>query len=152
MTLKRNKKIGLITGCFDILHLGHIRLFQFAKKHVDYLLVWIEQDETIRLTKGNKRPIHQIKTRIEVLQEIKSIDEVFQIEAIIDYKKDQKKSKAIFVQMLKKISPDVLITAVDADPFWQSKKDIAEELGVLFIPFEHKKLVSSSQLIEKMGL
>jgi len=89
---QKSKKIWLITGCFDVLHLGHIRLFQFAKKHVDYLIVGLEQDETIRLTKGNNRPIHDIQTRNSDIQEIKSIDEIFYIEEIIDYKVDQQKS------------------------------------------------------------
>jgi len=148
----QNKKIWLITGCFDILHLGHIRLFQFAKNHVDYLIVGLEHDETIRLTKGENRPIHNINIRTEVLQEIKSIDQIFHIEDILDYKINQEKSQNIYFQILKNIAPNVLITATDADPFRPTKKTIAEELGIQFFPFTQKKDISSSQLVKKIGL
>lgn len=41
------KEIGLITGCYDIIHIGHVELFRFAKKHCDIVIVGLENDEAI---------------------------------------------------------------------------------------------------------
>lgn len=43
-----NKKVGLVVGSFDILHMGHLNLFRLAKEYVDFLIVGIDHDETIR--------------------------------------------------------------------------------------------------------
>jgi len=148
----RTGVVGLVTGCFDIIHIGHIHLFQFAKKHVDYLIVGLEQDETIRLTKWEDRPIHNIKIRTEILQEVRSIDEIFHIKDILDYKENQKKSEAVFTKMLKQISPSKLITATNSDKFRKQKQFIAEKLWIQFIPFQLSEPNSSSKLIQKIGL
>jgi len=71
------KKTGLITGCFDVLHIGHIRLFKFAKKHVDCLIIGLDNDKTISLTKGKNRPINSIQHRLETISELKSVDMAF---------------------------------------------------------------------------
>lgn len=60
---KSGKTVGLITGCFDVIHLGHVELFQFAKKHCDVVVVGLDSDETIKLNKGPGRPIHNISQR-----------------------------------------------------------------------------------------
>lgn len=60
---KVGKKVGLITGCFDVIHVGHVELFQFAKKHCDVVVVGLDSDETIKLNKGPARPIHNISQR-----------------------------------------------------------------------------------------
>jgi len=63
---KRNgKAVGLITGCFDILHIGHIQLFRFARKHVDIVIVGLDNDESIKRTKGENRPVNTFKRRSE---------------------------------------------------------------------------------------
>ena len=60
---KIGKTVGLITGCFDVIHAGHVDLFRFAKKHCDLVIVGLDSDETIKLNKGPNRPIHNIAQR-----------------------------------------------------------------------------------------
>lgn len=60
---KKGQKVGLITGCFDVVHAGHVDLFRFAKKHCDLVVVGLDSDETIKLNKGPNRPIHNISQR-----------------------------------------------------------------------------------------
>ncbi len=60
---KAGKKVGLITGCFDVVHSGHVDLFRFAKKHCDLVIVGLDSDETIKINKGSNRPIHNIFQR-----------------------------------------------------------------------------------------
>ena len=63
-------------GCFDVLHRGHIELFEYAKSMGDYLVVGIDNDERVRQLKGTTRPINNLKDRKYMLQSIKYIDEV----------------------------------------------------------------------------
>jgi rfaE bifunctional protein nucleotidyltransferase chain/domain len=64
-------------GCYDILHIGHIRLFEFAKSLGDKLIVGIDADNRVRRSKGNNRPINSQEFRKEILQAVKFIDEVY---------------------------------------------------------------------------
>ena len=64
-------------GCYDILHIGHVRLFQYAKSLGDILIVGIDSDERVKELKGNNRPFNNENTRKEILLSNKYIDEVF---------------------------------------------------------------------------
>ena len=63
-------------GCFDILHRGHIELFKYAKSLGDYLVVGIDEDQRIKESKGDDRPINNVEDRKAILESIKYIDEV----------------------------------------------------------------------------
>ena len=63
-------------GCFDILHRGHIELFKYAKSLGNYLVVGIDEDERVKQSKGDSRPINTTSDRKAVLESIKYIDEV----------------------------------------------------------------------------
>ncbi len=63
----------VITGCFDIIHVGHVRLLNFAKsllKEKDILIILIDSDERVKARKGNDRPINNEKDRREVINSI----------------------------------------------------------------------------------
>lgn len=64
-------------GCYDILHIGHIRLFQYAKSLGDKLIVGIDSDTRVKFLKGNSRPINNQNDRKEMLESIKYIDKVY---------------------------------------------------------------------------
>lgn len=64
-------------GCYDVLHIGHIRLFQYAKSLGDELIVGIDSDIRVKLLKGNSRPINNQNDRKEMLESIKYIDKVY---------------------------------------------------------------------------
>jgi len=72
---KINKTIGLCHGVFDLIHYGHIKHLESAKKRCDYLFVSVTSDEYIK--KGPMRPIHKNNERIKFLQSLKFIDHVF---------------------------------------------------------------------------
>ena len=52
-----NKKIVFTNGCFDLLHIGHIRYLQEAKKFGDILIIGLNSDKSVQLLKGQSRPI-----------------------------------------------------------------------------------------------
>ena len=69
------KKIW-VNGCFDILHIGHIRLLEYAKSRGDFLTVGIDSDNRVKELKGKDRPINSEFLRIEMLEAIKWVDNV----------------------------------------------------------------------------
>jgi D-beta-D-heptose 7-phosphate kinase/D-beta-D-heptose 1-phosphate adenosyltransferase len=68
------KRIVFTNGCFDLIHLGHVSYFRFAKSQGDILVVGVNTDSSIRRLKGEKRPIISEDDRISVLEELESID------------------------------------------------------------------------------
>jgi D-beta-D-heptose 7-phosphate kinase/D-beta-D-heptose 1-phosphate adenosyltransferase len=70
------KKV-FVNGTFDILHVGHIALLDYAKSLGDQLVVGIDSDDRVRLLKGSDRPINSQLERGTILSALKSVDEVF---------------------------------------------------------------------------
>jgi rfaE bifunctional protein nucleotidyltransferase chain/domain len=69
-------RIGLCTGCFDVLHIGHIRLFKYASEISDKVIVGINSDVSIKQIKGKNRPINNQDIRAEFLLSLKYVSEV----------------------------------------------------------------------------
>jgi rfaE bifunctional protein nucleotidyltransferase chain/domain len=69
------KKI-FVNGTFDIVHLGHLALFNYAKSLGDFLLVAIDSDKRVKQLKGNHRPINNEYERKTLLENLKAIDQV----------------------------------------------------------------------------
>ena len=72
----RNKKIVFTNGCFDILHVGHIRYLQEARSCGDILVVGLDTDESVRTLKGPGRPIQNQEERAEILLALSCVDYV----------------------------------------------------------------------------
>lgn len=96
------KKI-IVNGTFDILHLGHLRLLEYARSfHNSYVYVLIDSDKRVKELKGNNRPIHNEYERASFLAALKSVDrvDIFNTdEELIDY--------------IKNYAPDVMIKGSD---------------------------------------
>lgn len=71
---QQGKRVVMTNGCFDLLHPGHLRYLEQAKKLGHYLLVAVNTDESIRRLKGPTRPIHTTESRLKVLLGLKSVD------------------------------------------------------------------------------
>lgn len=71
-----NKTIVTTNGCFDILHVGHVRYLEETKKFGDILIVCLNSDASVRRLKGEGRPINNENDRAEVLNGLKSVDYV----------------------------------------------------------------------------
>ena len=72
----RRRRIVFTNGCFDILHVGHIRYLKKAKSLGDILVVGLNTDRSVRLIKGEKRPIVPQEERAEVLSSLEFVDYV----------------------------------------------------------------------------
>lgn len=76
-TLKaEGKKIVFTNGCFDILHVGHVRYLNEAKALGDILILGLNSDSSVKSLKGSNRPINNESDRAEVLSALKAIDYV----------------------------------------------------------------------------
>lgn len=95
------KKLVFTNGCFDILHVGHVRYLQEAKNCGDLLVVAVNSDRSVKELKGPERPLQAEKDRAEILAGLKSVDYT----VIFD---DPTPIKTIEV-----LSPDVLVKGGD---------------------------------------
>jgi len=68
------KKLVATNGCFDLLHLGHVRYLQAARALGDALVVGLNGDQSVRELKGPGRPINEEKTRAEMLAALECVD------------------------------------------------------------------------------
>jgi D-beta-D-heptose 7-phosphate kinase/D-beta-D-heptose 1-phosphate adenosyltransferase len=69
-------KIGFTNGCFDILHAGHIKLLSEVKKKVDFLVVGLNSDNSVKVLKGDQRPVNPQEARATILQSLEYVDMV----------------------------------------------------------------------------
>lgn len=65
-----------VNGTFDIIHLGHLAMLNFAKSLGDYLVVAIDSDDRVKKLKGFSRPINTVYERKTLLENLKAVDEV----------------------------------------------------------------------------
>lgn len=121
---KQGKKIVLTGGCFDILHLGHIRLLREAGELGDYLFVLLESDNAIKNIKGHKRPINTQKERAEILESLEPVDYVVLL-------KGEKNNKD-YDKLIVLLSPDVIATT-SGDKNIHHKKRQADLVGAKLI-------------------
>src|SRR5216684_7685711 len=70
----QGKRLVLANGCFDLLHLGHVRYLQAARALGDALVVGLNGDRSVRQLKGPGRPINDEKTRAEMLAALECVD------------------------------------------------------------------------------
>ena len=98
---KQDKKIVFTNGCFDILHVGHVKYLQEAKSFGDVLIVGLNSDESVSRLKGPTRPINIAQDRAYLLAALEAVDFVVPFEDDTPY------------ELIKMIKPDVLVKGGD---------------------------------------
>ena len=73
---KENKKVVFTNGCFDILHIGHVRYLKESAKCGDILVIGLNSDSNVKRLKGETRPINNELARAELLSELGFVDYV----------------------------------------------------------------------------
>lgn len=100
----RGERIVMTNGCFDLLHPGHVAYLQEAAKEGDHLIVAVNDDQSVRRLKGEKRPVNSLENRINMLTAINGVDWV------CSFSEDTPK------RLIAKILPDILIKGGDYRP------------------------------------
>jgi FAD synthetase len=140
------RKIVLASGVFDLLHLGHVRFLEEAKKaggsNVE-LIVIVARDSTVEKRKG-KKPIMPENQRRALVESLKVVDE-----AILGYEKFD------IGKVIEKIKPDIIVVGYDQDGMEQTVKNYIEKrkLKIKIVKigkFEEDKLDSSSKIKQKI--
>ena len=109
---KQNKTIVVAGGFFDILHFGHIKFLEEAKKYGDYLFVLLEEDVKATKEKGKTRPINSQKNRAKILSALESIDYIIMLENMTNDR--------IYDNIMVGIRPDIIATTYK-DPYVKHK-------------------------------
>jgi len=132
----KGKRIVFTNGCFDLLHIGHIRYLEKAKTLGDILVVGVNSDSSVRKLKGPKRPLLPVRERAEILSGLGCVDYVTIFDELDPLK------------LITSLQPNVLVKGGD----WTKEQivggEVVEKSGgeVVIIPFV--KGASTSDLIE----
>ena len=134
----RGESVVFTNGCFDVLHSGHVSLLEEAGRQGDFLIVAINDDDSVRRLKGQERPVNSYEERARVLAGLASVD------AIIVFAEDTP------VSLLERIRPDVLVKGGDYTRDQVIGGDLVESFGgkVCIVPPVPGR--SSTKTIEKL--
>ena len=117
---EQNKSVVLAGGCFDILHIGHIKFLENAKKYGDVLFVLLESDTNVKKQKGDNRPINTQTNRAIILSSLTAVDYT----VILPELKTDNEYDAIIT----KIHPSIIATT-DNDPHRVHKERQAKQIN-----------------------
>ena len=135
---KQNKRIITTNGVFDILHYGHVKYLEEAKKLGDILIVGINTDKSVKQNKGDKRPINDEKSRMAVLAALESVDYIF-----LFNEKDPR-------NWLSKLKPNIHVKAGDYKLSQIIEKDAVESNGGKVVIVKAEKGYSTTDLINRI--
>ena len=130
----RGKKIIFTNGCFDILHIGHVRYLETAKSYGDILILGLNSDRSVTSIKGKGRPINIQLDRAYILAALEAVDYVVVFDEDTPY------------DLIKAVKPDVLVKGSDYEGKKVVGQDIADELKL--VQFVDGK--STTKTIEKI--
>ena len=135
---KQGLKVVFTNGCFDILHIGHVRYLQEAKRYGDKLIIGLNSDASVRKIKGEKRPIIPQEQRAEVLAALSCVDRI----VIFD--------EPTPLRLITFLQPDVLVKGAD----WPEEKIVGREVvlrkGGIVKRIPLAKGVSTTRIIEEI--
>ena len=132
------KTVVTTNGCFDILHVGHVRYLEKTKTFGDYLIVLLNSDKSVKSIKGPSRPVNNEMDRAEILSALRCVDYV------VLFDEDSPRN------LLDEMKPDVYTKGADYTMETLPEADIMKKNGtrVEFLDFVVGK--SSTKTIEKM--
>ena len=132
------KTFVVTNGCFDILHVGHVRYLQKTKELADYSIVMLNSDSSVKRLKGENRPINCEQDRAEILTSLSCVDYVVLFEQTSP------------ADLLEKIKPNIYTKGADYTIETLPERDVVirNSIKVEFIEFVEGK--STTNVIKKM--
>ncbi|UCD72002.1 MAG: D-glycero-beta-D-manno-heptose 1-phosphate adenylyltransferase [Syntrophobacterales bacterium] len=135
---RRGKKIVFTNGCFDILHIGHTRCLEEAKKLGDALVVALNSDRSARSIKGPSRPCTPQAERAEVLSALACVDYV-----VIFDEPDP-------LELITCLKPNILVKGGDWTAETTIGRDVVEDAGGRVVIIPQIQGVSTSDIIDRI--
>ena len=135
---RRKERIVLANGCFDVLHVGHVRYLEGARREGDVLVVGVNSDASVQRLKGEGRPILPAQARAELVAALAAVNYV-----------------VIFVErnveaLLAALRPDVHAKGTDYTPETVPERKLAARLGVRVAIVGDPKQHSTRELIARV--
>lgn len=132
------KTVAFANGCFDVLHVGHIRYLQDAAKQADVLIVGVNGDESVRTLKGQGRPVMNERERAELISAIRGVSYV-----------------TIFHEsspgrLLGALKPDVHCKGTDYTPDSVPEADVVRSYGGRVVIVGDPKEHSTTEILQRM--
>ncbi len=136
---RKGKVLVFTNGCFDLVHVGHVRLLEAAAREGDVLLVALNSDASVRRLKGPSRPIVPLEERAEVIGAIRWVDRVAAFEEDTPY------------ELIRLVQPDILVKGGDWAPEHVVGKDVVDARGgrVVIVPLVEGR--STTSLLRRFG-
>ncbi len=131
------RSIALANGCFDLLHVGHVRLLAAARREADVLVVALNSDESARALKGPNRPAVPLIERMELVAALADVDYVTSF--------GEPTADAI----IRALQPNVLIKGTDRTPDEVPERETLREIGARVAICGDPKTHSSTELVDK---
>ncbi len=135
---QRGGKVVFTNGCFDILHPGHIALIQQCAKLGDYVVIGLNDDDSVRRLKGDDRPLNNALDRARVLGALQGVD------AVVLFQEDTP------IQLIEAIQPDVLVKGADYSKDQVVGAEIVESHGGQVVLIELVPGSSTTATIAKL--
>jgi rfaE bifunctional protein nucleotidyltransferase chain/domain len=132
------QRIVLANGCFDVLHVGHVRYLEAAKALGDLLIVGVNSDEQARRLKGEGRPLQPQDQRAEIISSIEAVDLVTIF------------SEPTVTELLLALKPDIHAKGTDYTEDSVPERDVVRSFGGRVAIVGDPKDHSSSEMIEKL--
>ena len=129
----KNQKIVFTNGCFDILHVGHVKYLEVAKSFGDVLIVGLNTDDSIKRLKGEGRPINTLEDRAYVLAGLESVS------FVVPFAEDTP------LELIEMIEPDVLVKGAD----YEGKEVVGRHIAKQTRLVEFVEGKSTTKIIEK---
>lgn len=136
---EEGKRVVFTNGCFDLLHIGHTRYLEDAKKLGDILIVAVNSDHSVRAIKGEQRPVIPDKERAEVLSALQCVDYVM----IFDEPNPH--------NIISFLKPNILVKGGDWDEDAIIGREVVENNGGKVVRIPEIKGSSTSNIIDKIA-
>ncbi len=134
----RGRRVVFTSGCFDLLHVGHLRSFEQARRCGDVLVVGLNRDRRVRELKGRNRPIIPERQRAELIAGLACVDHV------VLFGEDTP------VQLIGELRPDVVCKGVEYRGRDAPERELIESLGGRFVHLRQTPGVRSSLLVRRV--
>lgn len=136
----RSKKIVFTNGCFDLLHVGHVRYLQQARALGDCLFIGINTDASVRALKGPQRPVQNENDRAEILSALSCVDFVCMF------------GESTPEELIKIVHPDFLVKGGDWKPETIAGGTFVQSYGGKVMSLQLVDGKSTTKIIEKSRL
>ncbi len=136
---QKGKRVVLANGCFDLIHVGHIRYLEAAKKKGDVLIVALNSDRSVSQLKGPARPLLPAEERAFILSSFWFVDYVI----IFDESRVD--------NLLRQLQPDVHVKGSDYRRSTVPERETAKQLGIKVAIVGGPKIRSTSTIIRRLA-